>query len=88
MSVIKVILPGVRNRTFISALILLIVTLYFSPLTSGAEKVEAVLSGHAIIPAMSVLSLPDDAPEHLQVTGKYTHPDAKRRDEAGSSSEG
>lgn len=63
-----------RNRASISAFILLIVTLHLSPLASGQEKVEAVLSGHAIVPLNSILTPPDDVPTHLQTSGKYTHP--------------
>ena len=78
-----------RERKFISTsmeliAVVLIAVFCFGPLSSGAEKAEAVLSGHAVIPAMTILSLPEDAPEHVQVTGKYSHPDAKRRDDPGA----
>jgi hypothetical protein len=73
-----------RNRTSISAFILFIVTLYFTPSASGQEKVDAVLSGHAVVPLMSILTPPGDVPGHLQTSGKYTHPDSKRRDDVGA----
>ena len=72
-----------RKRTPLSLLIPLIITLYFASLASGQEKVDAVLSGHAVVPLMSILTPPGDVPGHLQTSGKYTHPDAKRRDDVG-----
>ncbi|MGH7850357.1 MAG: esterase-like activity of phytase family protein, partial [Thermodesulfobacteriota bacterium] len=73
-----------RNRTSISVFILFIFTLYLSPFASGQEKSEAVLSGHAVVPLMSILTPPGDVPGHLQTSGKYTHPDSKRRDDVGA----
>ena len=73
-----------RRRTSISAFFLLIAVTNFSPLASGQEEVEAVLSGHAVVPLNSILTPPEDAPAHLRTSGKYTHPDSKRRDELGS----
>lgn len=70
--------------TPISLLMLLIIILYFSPFASGQEEVDAVLSGHAVVPLMSILTPPGDVPGHLQTSGKYTHPDSKRRDDVGA----
>jgi hypothetical protein len=73
-----------RNRTSISVFILFIFTLYLTPFVSGQVKSEAVLSGHAVVPLMSILTPPEDVPGHLQTSGKYTHPDSKRRDDVGA----
>ncbi len=37
-----------------------------------AVRHEATLEGHAILPAMTLLKAPEDAPEALQVSGKFT----------------
>lgn len=63
--------------------ILLTLGAALAPVAAAQEKFEAVLSGHIVIPAMTVIDLPEDAPEHIQVTGKYTHSDSKRRDAPG-----
>ena len=43
-----------------------------------------MLSGHAIVPLNSILTPPEDVPGHLRTSGKYTHPDSKRKDDLGS----
>ncbi|MCI0454022.1 MAG: esterase-like activity of phytase family protein, partial [Candidatus Dadabacteria bacterium] len=64
-------------------LIALLGFLFFTFLASGVERFQAILTGYAVIPANSTVKLPDDAPEYLNVSGKYTHPDKKRRDKLG-----
>mgnify|MGYP000642364814 CR=1 FL=1 len=48
--------------------------LLFTGTLHAAEAIrhEATLEGHAILPAMTLLKAPDDAPEALQVSGKFT----------------
>lgn len=43
-----------------------------SLLASAQQKMPAVLSGHAVLPAESFVAAPSDAPADAQVSGKYT----------------
>jgi len=51
------------------------------PLAAQAQQqFPAVLAGHAYLPAKTIIAPPQDAPESMRVSGKYTAPDGKRRD--------
>ncbi len=70
-----------RHR-LLSAVALLAV----STVCAAASEVEfpAKLVGHAILPANTIIKAPENAPEHLQVAGKFTTADRKRAAEIGS----
>ena len=49
--------------------------------TAGAQtKFPAVLEGHAILPAMTFVPAPADAPPELQISGRYATPSPMRVD--------
>ena len=48
------------------------------------QKFPAVLAGHAILPAATVVAAPVDAPTDLKVSGKFTDPYGRRVDAIGS----
>ncbi|UCU99182.1 esterase-like activity of phytase family protein [Acidovorax radicis] len=51
--------------------------------TSFAQQAyPATLAGHAVLPALTVIAAPKDAPQDLQVSGKFTTP--RRVDAVGS----
>ncbi len=43
-------------------------------------KYPAVLEGHAVLPAMTLVPAPADAPEQLQISGRYAGPPGQRID--------
>ena len=52
-------------------------------LATGAmaqTKYPAVLEGHAVLPAMTLVPPPADAPEQLQISGRYAGPPGQRID--------
>src|SRR3984893_1093706 len=50
-------------------------------LTAAAQtKFPAVLEGHAILPAMTFVPAPADAPPELQISGRYAGPPGQRID--------
>lgn len=50
-------------------------------LTAAAQtKYPAVLEGHAILPAMTLVPAPADAPPELQISGRYAGPPGQRVD--------
>ena len=51
-----------------------------------AEETEfkATLVGHAILPANTIIAAPENAPEHLRTSGKFTTPDRKRAEGLGT----
>lgn len=51
-------------------------------LWADAQRVQATLAGHALLPVKSTVSTPKDAPSDLQQSGKYTS--GKRVTELGS----
>lgn len=57
-------------------------------LTTGAFAAEtefpATLTGHAILPADTIIKAPENAPEYLQTSGKFSTPDRKRTDAVGT----
>lgn len=44
----------------------------------------ARLVGHAILPGNTIIKAPEDAPEHLQTSGKFSTPDRRRAVDMGS----
>ncbi|HTE39038.1 MAG TPA: esterase-like activity of phytase family protein [Reyranella sp.] len=52
----------------------------FAPLASAQPKFPAVLEGHAILPAMTFVPAPADAPPELQISGRYATPSPMRVD--------
>ena len=52
----------------------------FAPLASAQPKFPAVLEGHAILPAMTLVPPPADAPPELQISGRYATPSPMRVD--------
>jgi len=51
---------------------------------TAAPAVPAILEGHAVLPAETILKAPGDAPGALKISGKYTGPDGRRSDAVGS----
>ncbi|MBE1203586.1 esterase-like activity of phytase family protein [Aminobacter carboxidus] len=45
---------------------------------------KATLAGHAILPANTIIAAPENAPEHLRTSGKFTTPDRKRAEGLGT----
>ena len=43
-------------------------------------NIPAVLDGHAVLPAMTLVPPPADAPRELQISGRYAGPPGKRVD--------
>jgi hypothetical protein len=56
----------------------------FAPFASAQPKFPAVLEGHAILPAMTLVPAPADAPQELQLSGRYATPNPMRIDETES----
>ncbi len=52
--------------------------------SAAQTKYPATLEGHAILPAMTLVQPPADAPQDLQLSGRYAGPAGKRIDTAGS----
>ncbi|WP_416190827.1 esterase-like activity of phytase family protein [Neisseria sp. CCUG12390] len=44
----------------------------FTPAVASAQAHEAVLAGHAVLPAKTFIQAPHDAPETLRYSGKFT----------------
>ena len=47
---------------------------------SAQTKVPATLEGHAVLPAMTLVPPPADAPQELQISGRYAGPPGQRVD--------
>jgi hypothetical protein len=48
------------------------------------KQFDAKLGGHAILSANTIIKAPENAPEHLQTSGKFSTADRKRANELGS----
>jgi hypothetical protein len=48
------------------------------------QQFPATLAGHAFLPAKTFVAPPKDAPDSLRISGKYTAPDGRRRDQPES----
>ncbi|MBS3647277.1 esterase-like activity of phytase family protein [Pseudaminobacter sp. 19-2017] len=70
------------RRSLLSTTALLILTL--GSAAADEKEFPAKLAGHAILPADTVIKAPENAPEHLQTSGKFSTPDRKRAIELGS----
>jgi hypothetical protein len=64
--------------------ILLLATVSFATLASAQTKYPAVLEGHAILPALTLVPPPADAPQDLQISGRYATPNPQRVDTVDS----
>jgi len=62
----------------------LLATVSFAALASAQTKYPAVLEGHAILPALTFVPAPADAPPELQISGRYATPSAQRVDQPES----
>lgn len=60
--------------------------LALSTASALADETEfkATLTGHAILPANTIIAAPENAPEHLRTSGKFTTPDRKRAEGLGT----
>jgi hypothetical protein len=52
----------------------------FGTATLAQTKYPAALEGHAILPAMTIIPAPADAPPELQISGRYAGPPGQRID--------
>src|SRR5215510_3728760 len=52
----------------------------FATVAMAETKYPAVLEGHAILPAMTVIAAPADAPPELQISGRFAGPPGQRID--------
>ncbi len=66
------------------ALSALLVTSAGSSALAQDKAFTAVLKAHAILPAETFIPAPDDAPDHLKISGKFTTPDRKRAEGVGT----
>jgi hypothetical protein len=64
--------------------ILLLATVSFATLASAQTRYPAVLEGHAILPALTLVPPPADAPQDLQISGRYATPSPQRVDTVDS----
>ena len=55
-------------------------TLLLATHAVAQTKYPAVLEGHAILPAMTLVPAPADAPQELQISGRYAGPTGQRVD--------
>lgn len=52
---------------------------------AGADtRFEAVLAGHAVLPAATFVAPPEDAPEYFRISGRFTGPGNVRNERPGS----
>lgn len=61
-----------------------IATLMSVPATAAEREFQAILVGHAFLPAATFVAPPADAPDSLRVSAKYTAPDRRRVDALGT----
>ena len=55
----------------------------FAGIAHADEKeFPATLESQAVLPANTIIKAPENAPEYLQTSGKFTTPDRKRADRA------
>jgi hypothetical protein len=72
------------TRSIIAAGAAVILVTAATSLVSAQTQFPAALAGHAKLPAATFVAAPSDAPESLKVSGKYTTPDARRREPPAS----
>lgn len=54
--------------------------LFLATQAAAQTKYPAVLEGHAVLPAMTLVPPPADAPQELQISGRYAGPGGQRVD--------
>jgi hypothetical protein len=65
-----------RVRSFLVAT----TSLFLATGSMAQTKYPAVLEGHAVLPAMTLVPAPADAPQELQISGRYAGPPGQRVD--------
>jgi len=73
-------LPQRFNTTI--AAIMLVTAAAWSVQAAAQTSFPATLAGHAVLPAMSLIPAPKDAPADLQVSGKFTTASGLRKSAA------
>lgn len=70
-----------RRSLYLAAAVLAL-----STASAFADETEfkATLAGHAILPANTIIAAPENAPEHLRTSGKFTTPDRQRAEGLGT----
>ncbi|MGC4406713.1 glycerophosphodiester phosphodiesterase [Rhizobium rosettiformans] len=58
--------------------------LFVSQASAEEKAFPAKLANHAILPANTIIPAPEDAPDYLKTSGKFTTADRKRADALGS----
>lgn len=69
------------RRSLLSAVAVIALT---TAASADDKQFDAKLVGHAILPANTIIKAPENAPEHLQVSGKFTTPDRLRAEGLGT----
>lgn len=69
------------RRSLLSAVAVIALT---TAASADDKQFDAKLVGHAILPANTIIKAPENAPEHLQVSGKFTTPDRRRAEGLGT----
>ena len=62
-----------RLNTVVTTLVLVTAAAWAVP-TVAQTAFPATLAGHAILPAMTLVPAPADAPQDLQISGRYAGP--------------
>lgn len=68
----------------ISVTLFLTTAMMALPALAAEQEFPAKLISHAILPANTLVKTPEDAPEHLKTSGKFTTADRKRAVELGT----
>jgi hypothetical protein len=69
---------SVISMRFTYATLLCATALVSTSAFANQQEFKATLVSHAILPANTMVKAPDDAPEHLKTSGKFTTADRKR----------
>jgi hypothetical protein len=69
------------RRSLLAAAAIIALT---AAVSAGEKEFAARLVGHAILPADTIVRAPENAPQHLQRSGKFTTPDRRRADGLGT----
>lgn len=69
------------RRTLLSAAAIIALT---AAASADDKEFSAKLVGHAILPANTIIKAPENAPEHLQTSGKFSTPDRRRAEGLGT----
>ncbi|GAA2824007.1 hypothetical protein EDC40_105160 [Aminobacter aminovorans] len=70
-----------RRSLYLAAAVLALTT---ASAFADETEFKATLAGHAILPANTIIAAPENAPEHLRTSGKFTTPDRKRAEGLGT----